>query len=107
MEVKFDKWEEISKKSSNKIIERILLNLKPVLIIDNILYVDYIGEEDKKEIFNEYFNKEKVNIVSYLRKHYSFYKILSSKNLDLKKINWLKELAETFQPKGISFNILK
>jgi hypothetical protein len=102
---KFDNWKKLSEDSPSKIIERILINLEPKIIIEGSLYVEYIGDIDKKDIFNEYFNKERVNIINYLKKSFSINNILPYNQLNEDKVNWLKSLVEVYQPKDITFHI--
>lgn len=102
----FSDWELHTNNSPTLIIKRIMLSLKPVVLINSILYVDYIGEEEKKSIFNEYFNKELINLESYCSVIYGATRVVNAKNLDKTKLEWLKVLINEYKPRHISFNIL-
>ena len=97
-------WSERLLSYENKIIQRIFANIHPVQLINETLYVDYIGKEEVKDEFNKYFSKFKPEILSLLREN-GIKDIKSSKVLDLEKVNWLKSLVEEFQPKNIEFSI--
>ena len=102
----FPNWEEKATKAPANVIHRLMVNLKPVAKINTILYVEYIGEESKKEVFQNYFNKEKSNLESYLSVVYQTNRVLSSKQLDKTKLDWLKNLIEIYKPKHINFNLM-
>ena len=105
--MKFPDWETHASKAPSKVIERLMINLRPVVKINMLMYVDYVGDEDKKEVFSEYFNKEKRNLESYLSIVYQVNRVSSSKNLNKDKLEWLNNLVEVYKPKNISFNLLQ
>lgn len=107
VENKFPDWESHASNATDKVIERLILNLKPIAIINNILYVDYIGPEDKKSVFQEYFDNKRTLLESYISTKYPIVRILSGKNMEANKIGWLKELFNEYQPKGVEFSIHK
>ncbi len=107
LENKFPEWDSLATNATDKVTERLILNLKPIAIINNILYVDYIGPEDKKTVFQEYFNKQRTSLEAYVSTVYPIIKILSGKNMEAQKISWLKELFIEYQPKGVEFSIHK
>lgn len=103
---KFPEWEAHTEKAPTLLIRRIMINIKPVALINNILYVDYIGSEEKKSIFNDYFNKELINLESYCSVIYGATRVLNAKNLDKAKLEWLRVLMNEFKPRHVSFNIM-
>lgn len=103
----FEDWEEHINKAPSKVIQRIMVNLKPVSIINSILYIEYVGPKDKATVFNEYFKKERINVENYLAPIYGTNRVLNGKELDQEKLNWLENLVNNFQPKNINFNIYK
>jgi len=42
-------WDNVVSSANNKWVERLLSNFQPVVIVDNTLYIKYIGEENKKK----------------------------------------------------------
>ncbi len=107
VENNFPEWEGLPAKTESKVVGRLLINLKPLVIINNILYVDYIGPEDKKTVFQEYFNKERAALEAFVSTVYPIVRILSGKNMETQQINWLKQLFNEYQPKGVEFSIHK
>jgi len=101
----FNEWENQTKSSNNKLIERLMANLKPIIVIDNVIYLEYIGEENKKEVFFEYYNNAKENLINHLNIYYEINKIQGAKDLNHKKLEWLSSLVEKFQPQNINFSI--
>lgn len=107
LENNFPEWESLATNAGDKVLERLIINLKPIAIINNILYVDYIGSEDKKSVFQEYFNNKRTSLEAYISTTYPIIKILSGKNMETQKISWLKELFMEYNPKGVEFSIHK
>jgi hypothetical protein len=103
----FPDWEDHAEKAPSPVIKRLMLNLKPVAVINTIMYVDYIGPEDKKVVFTDYFKKELPNLEAYFAAVYKANRVLSAKQMDEMKLNWLQQLMNEFKPKYVHFNIYK
>ena len=107
MEIKtnIENWNENAKKTQNKLIERLMVNLSPIAIINEKIYLEYIGDESKKKVFFEYYNNAKSDLTKYLSELYGISKIEGGKDLSKEKLKWLEEIINKFQPSHIEFSI--
>lgn len=90
-----------------KALLRIFMNLKPYLLVDEVLYISYIGEEANKDSFNQYFINYKIMIENMLKKHFNIKEVKSDKILNKQRISWLNELIENVKAKEIKISIVK
>jgi len=100
-----ENWQENSQKTNNKLIQRLMANLSPIAIINDSIYLEYIGDENKKTVFFEYYNNAKSELTDFLNELYGVVKIEGGKDLSKEKLKWLEEIIKKFEPQNIEFSI--
>lgn len=105
----FPEWERLCKdyESKNSFIAEVLKNLAPVAIINQTLYIEFIGKAENKKNIEKSYLQNKLEIQSILVQAFNIATIANSSKLDEVKLSWLKQLIETYTPMNISFNVFK
>jgi len=101
---KIEGWTNAALNVENAWVSRILANIEPIAQVNSIVYVKYIGPEDKKEAVFEAFKKYTPELNAFVIQFGASF-VQASKDLDSVKLTWLETLIEKFQPKGIEFSI--
>ena len=94
-------WKELQEKSSVKVIERIMANLEPRFILNDILIVEYCGKEEVKRDFAVYYKKYKKTLISYLAPHFQINDIKTVKELGFNELTafneaWISAVVKKF-----------
>ena len=97
-------WEKQSSLENNPWVKRVLANLEPIGVVNNILYVKYCGTEDKKKLVFEYFLKLTPELNKFSLQFGANF-IKSAKDINEVKLYWLENLIEKFKPNKIDFNL--
>jgi len=100
-------WDNVVSSANNKWVERLLSNFQPVVIVDNTLYIKYIGEENKKKVVAEALKKHKPNFDQTIKNCLSVNNVVFNKQIDDISIKWLESLIEKFGTKKIEFNLFR
>ena len=101
----FPEWERLRNdyKEKNILISRILANLMPVAIVNQTLFLTFSGKPENKKAYA----KNRLELQSIFASVFGTSLVSSSEKLDQQKLFWLKELVETYSPKGVGFSIFK
>lgn len=100
-------WEEFVGTVEDVLLNRILSNLYPVAIVNESIYLNYVGDEEKKRVFMEYYNNKKAELVVLLKEKYGISNIKGGKNLSEEKLEWLEGLVQKFEPTNINYSIIE
>jgi len=98
-------WDETSNKSDKKVIKRLFANFEPLVIVDNILYLKYIGDKDKKAIVSKFLKINFSEFEQLIKNSFNVSGINFKKISDL-KLEWLKNLIKEFGPSEVKISIL-
>lgn len=96
-------WSQECELVPNKLVNRVLANLEPVVQIDSVIYIKYIGPEDKKALVFEAFKKCQLELNQFAAKFNA--KIIKAEKIDNIKLKWLEGLIEKYQPNKVEFSI--
>ena len=105
----FPEWERLRNdyKEKNILISRILANLMPVATVNQTLFLTFSGKPENKKAVEEAYAKNRLELQSIFASVFGTSLVSSSEKLDQQKLFWLKELVETYSPKGVGFSIFK
>ncbi|MGB2552755.1 hypothetical protein ACPF04_06205 [Campylobacter sp. MOP51] len=95
-------WQELDTYLKKMGIE-VLDKLSPIAIVESTLYIRYTGNLDELIHFRYIYSKHREVIEATIKEKFGVAEILNDKDINQVKLNWLKNLIDTYQPTGIKF----
>jgi hypothetical protein len=99
----FNEWSQLEEAAPTNILSRIIANTYPLVISNSILYLIYIGDEEKKDIFNKFYKEEKINLLTYLKNTYQIIALKPVNTIKKDEMEWIIKYSEKFGAKKISW----
>ncbi len=96
-----NEWSQLSEAAPTKILSRIIVNTYPLVISNSILYLIYIGDEEKKDVFNKLYKEEKINLLTYLKIHFNIIALKPVNTIKKHEMEWILDYSKNFNAKKI------
>jgi len=93
-------FRSLGEKVKDKIINRLMANIEPVVIVNRVLYIDISdnvkSDENKLISFRKYFKQYKIEVYRLIQREMGFIGMKNVKEVDLDNLRFLYSLHKKF-----------